>query len=97
MQCTNFYINEHAAQRMAQRNINAADIAAVLRFGRVLYRTGAEFYFLAERDLPEGLEAELDHLIGTTVIVENGRVATVYRNREALKRIRRKLKFKRAA
>jgi hypothetical protein len=78
---------------MAQRNITSDDIALIIQFARVEHRTGAEFYFLAERDIPEGFEQRLGRLVGTAVIVENSVIKTVYRNRRALASIKRKLKW----
>lgn len=89
-----FHCNEHAAQRMAQRNLADVDLEIVLRFGRVLRRTGAEFSFLAERDLPDDLKRKFDYMVDATVILENETITTVYRNRRALRRIRRKLKHR---
>ena len=88
-------VTAHAAQRMTQRNLETWDVELVLNLGRVIHRTGATFYFLGRRDLPVGAERALEPLVGTTVIVEGGRVRTVYRNREALQKIRRKPKCSR--
>jgi hypothetical protein len=85
-------VSEHAMQRMAQRNLDEEDVAAVMRFGRVEYRTGAEFYFLGRRDLPKGMEQKFARLVGTTIIVEDGWVVTAYRNHRAISDIKRKPK-----
>jgi hypothetical protein len=85
-------VTDHAARRMTQRNLETWDVELVLNLGRVIHRTGATFYFLGRRDLPVGAERALESLVGTTVIVEEGRVRTVYRNRRALQKIRRKPK-----
>jgi hypothetical protein len=79
---------------MAQRNVTLDDAALVIRYGTVEYRTGAEFYFLAERDIPQGRERDLERLVGATVVIEHGRISTVYRNRHALTSIRRKSKHR---
>lgn len=92
-----YQISTHAAQRMAQRNLTPTEVAEVLRFGRAEYRTGAKFYFLAARDVPERMGRALARLVGTTVVVEGEMIKTVYRNRRALWRIRRKLKWHRPA
>ena len=84
-------ISDHAAQRMAQRNLKTNDIAFVLRYGRCIHRTGAKFYFLGRRDIPEGMERAIEPLVGTTVIVEDEQITTIYRNRRALAKIKRKL------
>jgi hypothetical protein len=87
----------HAARRMAQRNVSLADAALVIRYGTVEYRTGVEFYFLAQRNIPPGSERPMERLVGTTVVVRDGRVETVYKNRNALFNIKRKPKHRRAA
>src|SRR5262245_9471818 len=85
-------ITPHAALRMAQRNVSLDDAALVIAFGTLEHRTGVEFYFLAAADIPNGQARELDRLIGTTVVIRQGRIETVYRNRRAHASIRRKSK-----
>lgn len=87
-----YTISAHAARRMAQRNIEPDDIAEVIRLGRVTHRSRAEFYFLGRRDLPQGCERDFEHLVGITVVVVSDQVATAYRNRRAISKIRRKPK-----
>lgn len=82
--------DQHIEQRMAQRNVNWSDIELVLAYGLWLRRCGAEFFFLGERQLPEELRRTHARLIGTTVVVTGGEVATVYRNSRAVGSIRRK-------
>ncbi len=88
-------IDEHAALRMAQRNVTNDDALQVIGYGTIKYRTGVEFYFLAQRDIPPGRERELERLVGTTVVVKRGRIRTVYKNRRALPAIKRKSKRQR--
>ena len=90
-------ITRHGSLRMAQRNVSLADAALVIRYGTVEHRTGAEFYFLAQRDIPPGRERELERLVGTTVVLWRGRIRTVYKNRRALTTIKRKSKRHRPA
>ena len=91
-----YRINRHAAQRMAQRNLVPGDLAAVLCLGRTEHRAGARFFFPGGRDVPEHLGSALETLVGTTVVVEGDEITTVYRNRRALTRIKRKHKWHRA-
>ena len=63
----------NTARSACQRAENAA---LVIRFGTVEYRTGVEFYFLAQRNIPPGGERLLERLVGTTVVVRDGRVET---------------------
>lgn len=92
MHVNKYRISYHAAQRMAQRNLDVGDLAIVLRYGRTEHRAGAKFYFLAERDLPPGTERELSRLVGTIVVTEGEWIITVYRNRDGLAKIKHKLK-----
>jgi hypothetical protein len=88
-----YTISRHAARRMAQRNLDVGDVAVVLRFGRREHCAGAEFFFLGERDVPAGSEKMLARLVGTVVVVVNDRIiATVYRNRNAISKIKHKPK-----
>jgi hypothetical protein len=75
---------------MAQRNLAPEEIELVVMRGRKLHRCGAEFYFLGARDLPAALRLTHARLIGTTVVIADGTVRTVYRNRRAHASIRRK-------
>ena len=95
MHVNTLHIGEHATLRMAQRNLDTGDIALVLRFGRAEHRTGVTFYFLGKRDVPDQLARSMKRLIGTTVIVQDEEITTVYRNRRALSKIKRKLKWHR--
>jgi hypothetical protein len=93
MHIEKYRITRHAAQRMAQRNLDLGDLAFVLRFGRCEHRAGAKFYFLAARDLPPGSEREWSRLVGTTVVIEDERfITTVYRHKNALHQIKCKAK-----
>jgi len=86
-------VSRHAMKRMAQRNLKPRDIAIVIRFGRKLYRTGVQFFFLGKRDLPRGSERELEKLVGATVVASGDHILTAYRNKKAVGRIKRKLKW----
>jgi hypothetical protein len=93
MLISKYIISKHAAQRMAQRNLEVGDVALVLKFGRREHCAGAKFFFLGERDLPIGSERKLARLIGSVVVVIKEKIiATVYRNREAISKIKRKPK-----
>lgn len=80
----------HLSTRKSQRNVDDREIELVIAYGIHLYRSGAEFYFLGERQLPEEMRRTHARLIGTTVVVTEGEIATVYRNARAVASIRRK-------
>lgn len=85
-------ISAHARQRMAQRNIHPDDLAYVLAHGRRTWSgNGCQYIFLAQKDIPgDDLAGRRAKLEGTTVVLQVTRVVTVYRNRRAGRRGRRK-------
>ena len=90
MEINKYRITQHAAQRMAQRNLDLGDLAIVLHFGRKRHCAGAKFYFLGERDIPAGLERKLKRLAGTVIVTDGPSVITVYRHENAWRDIRHK-------
>jgi hypothetical protein len=85
----------HAQQRQGQRNISEEQLRYVLRHGTRLRRTGVEFVVLRRCDIPiaDLRDDRWARLQGAVVIIgDGGTVVTVYRNRAALRCIRKKLK-----
>jgi len=85
----------HFIDRAAQRNLSPTEIAFVLQHGRILYRTGIQFYFLGWRDIPKTLRQDpnIARLEGLTVLLgHDGTLVTAYKNRQAIRTIRRKAK-----
>ena len=92
-------LSEHARIRCAQRNIDGEILELVRRYGRKIHRTGVIFYFLGRRDLPEEMwrEDRYARLEGTTLLMSlEGELVTVYRNRFACRKIRKKAKYRNA-
>lgn len=89
-----FFISSHAAWRMSERNLDTEDMQIVLDYGRVIYRAGAKFYFLGNRDLPDFLHRTHRRLVGTTIVTAGRVIKTVYRNSRAIASIKRKRKRK---
>lgn len=93
----------HAQVRQAQRNVSDQDVAFVLRYGRRIRCAGALHVFLGKRDVPRDrrLQRRFEHLVGTVLVVcdagERPVLLTAYRNRNALRELRRKAKFDRRA
>ncbi|MBI5564558.1 MAG: DUF4258 domain-containing protein [Chloroflexi bacterium] len=88
----------HAAYRMAQRHLTAEEVEYVVRYGRKVHVAGVVCYFLGKKDLPRDdvSRGKFDRLAGTTVLLDGKRaetVVTVYRNREAFKKMQHKLKY----
>lgn len=86
----------HARQRGAQSNLCVDDLDLVRRYGVLEHRTGVRFYFVGRREVERfrGVEPRLDRLHGVVLVVsaDDRMVITVYRNRRALRDIRRKSK-----
>ncbi|HAE86421.1 TPA: hypothetical protein DCG86_00180 [Candidatus Marinimicrobia bacterium] len=93
-------ITQHAQTRMAQRGIRLKGLIFCLDVGEKIQRTGAIFYVLTDKCLSKVKEhssvLDTDQLRGLTAIIEMDYgvpyVATVYKNRQALRHIRRKCK-----
>lgn len=85
---------QHNRVSMNRRGITQDALDFVAVYGRVTYRTGVKFIFLGRRDIPRGYERSHGHLEGTTMIIASGHgvVVTSYRNREAIREIKRKRK-----
>jgi hypothetical protein len=92
----------HAQQRMAQRNLSAAEIEYVLLYGQSWHKAGAIIVYLRRKDLPSSdqLDQRWQQLIGTTVVmstISERVVLTAYRNRRSgLRQIKRKPDYDRA-
>lgn len=87
-------LSRHGAERAAQRNISPEDMDFVLQYGQEIHRSGAIFVFLGRRDIPESMarRSRADRLVGTTILLSSDEecVITAYRNRKALREIKRK-------
>lgn len=88
---------DHALTRMRQRCLSTYDVEYVVLHGQQHRCAGVVHYFLGRCDIPTNDRSKdsLRRLEGTTVLVDpqsRRSVITVYRNRSALKRIRRKAK-----
>lgn len=86
----------HSNWRLAQCNMQRRDIGLVLKYGVLERRTGVRFYFIRKKDVERyrKVEPRLVKLHDAVVIVssDDSWVVTMYRNKKALRTIRRKLK-----
>ena len=88
--------SRHAARRAARRNLMPDEVEYALTYGRQIHRTGITFYFLGRSDIPpaDRRASWASRLEGTVVLLANdGQVITVYRHRQALRKIQRKQKY----
>jgi len=95
----NLVLTDHARQRCAQRNIDENDILLAIRYGKRLVNAGCYIYFLGRRQIAlAGLSHDYARLDGLTVHADERDdgtlcVITVYRDKEGLKKNRRKTKI----
>ena len=88
-------LSNHAATRMAQRNLSAEDVEYVIQFGCPVRSGGALHYFLRHDDIPKADRKRAQRLEGTTILMDRSGqfIITVYRNRRGLKVLRQKVKW----
>ncbi len=88
--------SKHGSQRVAQSNLSEDDVDLVRRYGVLEHRTGVRFYFIGRREVERYrvVAPRLAKLHDIVMIVscDDQTVITVYRNRHALKQIKRKSK-----
>jgi len=85
---------------MAQRNISLGDLEYVLEHGERVHKTGVTIYVLRKRDILQADQrrSEITRLEGTIVLTGfwkdgNLEVITLYRNKDACRSIRYKVKY----
>lgn len=85
------HISRHATEQMIRRRIAHRDVELTIGYGQERHCAGATIYVLRFRDIPPPLVANphARRAEGTTVVVANDVVQTVYRNRD-LRRLRHK-------
>lgn len=89
-------LTDHALTRARQRGFNFCEIAFVLEYGHIEYRTGIRFFFFGERQVPTLHRHDIwvQRLVGTVVLVssQESKIFTVYKNKNALRTIKKKSK-----
>lgn len=93
------HITSHARRRMAQRGITKRELRICLSIGETYHRTGAVFFVLTGKILNKvsPYSSVIDEKMnGLTAIVHYDRgipcVTTVYKNQNAVRKIRKKEK-----
>jgi hypothetical protein len=85
--------SDHCRERMAQRNVSEEDVRYIVSRGACEYRTGVLCFTLPRRSIPaeeRSLRASLESLV---ILVHDGYVITVYRNKRPMRHVRRKAKY----
>ena len=92
------HVTFHAHTRGAQRCIKPNQMALVVRYGRHLHAAGLQHFFFGKveaRRLRTSIGDEVDRLSGIVVVIDDSRtIVTVYRNQNALSRIKHKSKWR---
>lgn len=85
----------HARLRMAQWNLRESEVLYAIRYGEKFHRHGILFHFLREKDVAKKDPRLMSRLEGVTVLTSarSRTVITVYRNRKAINRIKRKVRY----
>lgn len=85
----------HANKRINMRRVNKEMIEIALKYGVKIYNAGAKFVFVRKKDIPDDLPPKIAEKIEGLVLVLNpidNTVITVYKNRNELKKIKRRTK-----
>lgn len=90
-------LSEHASLRLAQRHLTLRHLAYVLAYGTEVSRTGAVFHILRRRDIdPADRQCDdIAKLEGVAVVMQDGCLITVYRNRRSYGNVQKKPKHSR--
>jgi hypothetical protein len=77
-------ISRHARDRLRERGLGAAVIDAAIEHGRVVFTRGAVIYAIGRKEIEQARVwgVDLAGLDGVQVVVVQGLVVTVYRNRD---------------
>ena len=96
-------LTNHARSRAAKRGINPDQIKLCIQYGEELYNGGVLFFFMSDKCLKRIKKiygAYLSNMHGLVVLTNNNDkslvVVTVYKNRNALRDLKRKNKYKRS-
>lgn len=91
---TSFKLTDHAIIRSAQRGITQDQIALALDYGVVTHLQGFRFITLRGKDIPPWVDphalGRAKNIVVVTPHNTPGLVVTVYKNKNAPKRIKRK-------
>lgn len=85
----------HALKRMGMRRFNSALIELALKYGTKVYNGAAKFVFVRKKDIPKDMPSSIAEKIEGLVIIMNpvnDTIITVYKNRNALRDIKKKVK-----
>lgn len=98
MQNTQMQLSIHAYVRLSQRSISHNDCMEAILYGRKFHATGVVFHFIGQKELNDCimLQGDRERLNGLVVITDcsNQEIITTYKNKSALKEIKKKSKRK---
>ena len=86
-------ITEHAKKRKSQRGISIRLINITLDYGKTFFRQGYIFYVLIYKNIPKSIYSKFKNKSeGTVVVCKDQKIITVYKNKKAPSKIKRKPK-----
>jgi hypothetical protein len=91
------HFTHHAVHRIDQRGIQPSWISLVLLYGTKIYNGGGLFVFMRRKDVPISVSPSVaEKLEGITLLLDPATeaVITVYKNRQAIRNIKRKIKHR---
>jgi hypothetical protein len=85
----------HSRKRANQRGISNQMISDTITYGELIYRQGLKFYIALKKNLNWIENPGYSELLENTVVVltHHNEIITVYKNRYAIRSIKRKSKF----
>lgn len=89
---TKINITKHFLKKQYSRRIKKEDISLCLKYGRKIYRAGACFYTILNRDIKKlNLPERLSGLC--VLVAEKNTLITVYKNQNAISNTKKLTKF----
>ena len=96
----NIEMSKHAINRASKRRINFEQIKLCIQYGEEVYKTGGLFFFMSDKCIKKIKKiygTYLSKLEGLVVLTRNTNrslvVLTVYKDRQALKTLRKKNEY----
>jgi hypothetical protein len=83
-------LSRHAKTRLIQRGIKLTDVEFTLRHGKRIYKQGLIFYIMIDKVASNRGESVKNLVVLAT---HDGCIVTVYKEKNALKKIKRALKY----
>lgn len=87
---TEIQLTQHGSERLNERNISLEAVAFARQRGLKIRKQGVIFYFVRSKDIRHPEQERFRHLV--LICSGDGQVITAYKNKDALKSIRKSKK-----